>query len=190
MADPLSLTAISLGASALGGATSAVSSIMGGNSQAAQFQYQSGIAAQNALIAKQNANYATAAGEVSAQQSGMKTRFQLGQTTAQQGAGGLAVGSGSNQRVVDSEREVGTEDQALIRSNAAKQAYGYEVTAAQDTAQSQMYTQAASGAKTAGEIGAFGSILGTAGSVSSKWLQASQSGAFGGGGTNPESVVG
>lgn len=178
MADPFSLAAISIGSSALGGATGAVGSIMGGNSQASMYQYQAGIAQMNAQIAKQNASYATAAGEVTAQQSGMKTSQEIGAIKAGQGAGGLAVGSGTNARVVDSQLQVGQEDQALIRSNVAKQAYGYEVTAAQDTAQAQLDTQAASNSKTAGYIGAFSSLLGSAGSVSSKWLQASNAGVF------------
>lgn len=182
MADPI--TAVALASTIAGGATSAAGSIMGGNSQATMYQYQAGIAAQNAQIAKQNASYAIASGEVNAQQSGMKTRFQVGQIVTQQGAGGLAVGSGSNARVVSGQQEVGVQDQALIRANSAKQAYGYEVTAAQDTAQSQVDTQAASNAKTTGYIQAAGSLLGSAGSVSSKWLQASQSGAFGSSGSS------
>lgn len=191
MADPFSLTAISLGATALGGGVSALGQIMGGRSQAAMFQYQSGIAAMNAQIAKQNADYAIATGEVSAQEAGMKTRAQMGQTVAQQGAGGLAVGSGSNARVVTSELALGQEDQALIRSNAAKQAYGYEVGAAQATAQSQLYGTAASQAKTAGMVGAAGSILSAAGSVSSKWLDATRQGVFGSGtqSQNPSAVM-
>lgn len=190
MVAPAALGAISLGASALGGATSAFGSIMGGQSQAAMYNYQAGIAQINQQIMQQSADYATAAGEVSAQESGMKTRAQIGQTIAQQGAGGLAVGGGSNARVVSSELALGQEDQALIRSNAARQAYGYEVQGVQDTAQSQLDTMAASKSQTAGLLGAAGSILGAAGSVSSKWLQASQTGIFGGGaGTQNSSVM-
>lgn len=182
MADPLTMSAASMAASGGGGILGAVGSIFSGNAQSSMYQYQSAIAAMNANIAKSNADYAVAAGEVGAQQSGMKTASQVGQTIAQQGAGGLAVGSGSNARVVDSERAIGQEDQALIRANAAKTAYGYEVIAAQDTAQAQLDTMAASNAKTAGEIGAFGSLLGSGGSVASKWLQANQAGVFSGGG--------
>lgn len=152
------------------------------------YNYQAGVAQMNAQIAKQNADYATAAGEVTAQESGMQTRFKIGETVAQQGAGGLAVGSGSNARVVSGEQAIGQQDEAIIRSNAARQAYGYDVQAAQDTAQSQIDQFAASNAKTAGDISAFGSILGAAGSVSSKWLTAGQQGVFGGGGGNPETV--
>lgn len=181
MADPFTLAMTSIGSSGAGGAISALGQIMGGNSQAAMFQYQAGIAQINQQIEKQNADYATAAGEVSAQQSGMKTRATIGQTIAQQGAGGLAIGGGSNARVVSSEQALGQEDQALIRSNAARQAYGFNVEAAKYGAQATVDTTAASNAKTAGYLGAFGSLLGTGGSVASKWLQASTAGATGGG---------
>lgn len=174
--DPVSL---SLAATAGGGALSAFSSIMSGNAKAAQANYQAGVAQVNATIAKQNADYATQAGEVEAQQGGMKTRAQVGQTIATQGAGGLALGSGSQASVVQSEREVGAEDVSIIRSNAAKRAYGYQVEAMQDTSQAELFKMTATDAKTAGIIGAFSSILGTAGSVSSKWMQGNAAGLFG-----------
>jgi hypothetical protein len=68
----------------------------------------------------------------------------------------------------------------VIRANAAKKAYGFEVGAAEDVAQAGAYTVAGETSVTAGDIGAVSSVLGAAGSVSSKWLQASQ--AFGSGG--------
>jgi len=161
----------SLGATALGGITSAVGSIFGGQSSAAMYNYQAGIAAMNAQIAKQTAAYDTAVGEVQAQQQGMKTRAQIGQTRAQQGASGLDVNSGSNVQVRASEAEIGAEDQALIRSNAAFNAYSAEVQAANDTAQGQVDTMAASNSQTAGLIGGFTSILGAAGSFGSKFTK-------------------
>ena len=188
--DPVSLTAISLAASAAGGGVSAFGALEQGKSQAAMYNYQAGVANLNSQIAKQNADYAVASGEVQAQESGMRTRQQVGGIIAQQGAGGLAIGGGSNARVVSSQQQVGQEDQALIRSNAARTAYGYEVQGVQDTAQAALDTTAATNAKTAGDISAFGSILGTAGSVSSKWLQASQSGAFGSSGTGTGDPLG
>lgn len=169
-----------MGASGSGGLISAVGSIMSGNAQAAAYQYQAGVAQINKQIADQNADYARYAGEVEAQQGGMKTRALLGTTVAQQGAGGLAIGSGSQGRVTDSIREVGAEDVGIIRSNAAKRAYGYEVEAAGQQAQIGLDQMAASQAKTAGYINAFSSILGAGGSVASKWSQAGSAGIFGG----------
>jgi hypothetical protein len=164
----------SLGATALGGITGAVGSIFGGQSQSAMYQYQAGIAAMNAQIAKQNAAYETAVGETRAQESGMKTRAQIGSTRAQQGASGLDVNSGTNVSVRASEAELGNFEQSIIRSDAARRAYGQEVVAAQETAQSQVDMMAADNAKTAGLLGGFTSILGGASSFGSKYLQFQQ----------------
>lgn len=176
MADPVSLTAITLGATAVGSITQAAGSIFGGLAGSAAYKYQAAIAQMNAKIAQQNAQYETAVGEVQAQQQGMKTRAEIGQTRATQGASGLDLNSGTAVSVRASEAELGAEDQAMIRSNAARRAYGQEVIAAQETAQGQLDTMAASTSQTAGEIGAFSSILGGVGSFSDKWLKAGQMG--------------
>lgn len=178
--DPITLTAISLGATALGSGVGAVGSIMGGQAQSGMYKYQAGIAQMNQQIAEQDADYSRSVGEVEAQQSGMKTRFQIGNIKAGQSGSGLDVNSGSAALVRKSQHEVGMEDQAVIRSNAAKRAYGYEVEAAQQTAQGQVYKMAAEKSETAGTIGAITSILGGASSVSGKWLQAKQVGIFSG----------
>jgi hypothetical protein len=167
---------VGLGATALGGITGAIGSVFGGQSQAAMYNYQSQIASINAQIAKQNASYDVAVGEVQAQQQGMKTRAQIGATRAQQGASGLDVNSGTNVSVRASEAEIGSEDQALIRSNASKAAYGDEVIAMQDTAQSSMDQMAASNSQTAGVLGAFTSILGAGGKFGSQFTQGQNQG--------------
>jgi hypothetical protein len=176
MAAPMAL--VGLGSAAAGGITSAFGAFAGGQSQAAFYNYQAGVAKTNATIAQQNANYAVYAGEVRAQQSGMKTAAEIGTTKAMQGAGGLDVSSGSNVDVRTSELEVGQENQALIRSNAAKTAFGYEVEESQFTAQAGADLAAGRQAKTAGDIGAIGSLIGGAGSVASKWSDSQRAGVF------------
>ena|SRR5882757_386847 len=178
MADPLTIAGIGMGASAAGSILGAFGAEQGGQAQSQMYQYQAAIAQMNSKIAKQNADYTRAVGEVQAQQSGMKTRAQVGQTVATQGASGLDVNKGSNVAVRQSETEIGQYEQTVIRSNAAKKAYGYEVEAASDTAQANLDTMAASQAEKAGDIGALSSLLGGASSVSSKWLQGRQIGLF------------
>lgn len=179
MADPVTLTAISLGATAAGGGISALSSIMGGKAKSASYKYQAGLAAINSQIAKQNADYERNVGEVEAQQSGLRTKAEIGATRAIEGASGLDVNSGSAARVQSSEREIGWNNQQIIRANSARRAYGYEVEAMNETAQGQLYKRAASQAKTAGILGAGATLLSTAGSVAGKWSQASTAGVFG-----------
>lgn len=174
--DPI--TAVGIGATVAGGGVSAIGSILSGNAKSQMYQYQSGIAQMNERIAKQDASYARYVGETEAQTSGMKTRFVLGKQLTAQSGSGLDVNSGSASRVRESTHDIGLHDEAVIRSNAAKRAYGFEVEAANASAQGEIYKSAAGEAKTAGYMGAASSVLGTVSSVSSKWLQAKQMGMF------------
>jgi hypothetical protein len=223
MADPM--TMVGLGATALGGVASAegaqitakgkqtdimgqilatVGKAFGFEVQAQQQTYQSdvetyqaGVAEVNRQIAEQNASYARDVGEVSASQEGMKDRAALSSAKASQGASGLDVNTGSAVNVRESMVEMGQYNQAVIRSNAAKVAYNFDVTATQDAAQRDLHTYAAGQDKiqaandmtaagltmeaiplqqqafalagSAGDISSIGSLLGAAGSVASKW---------------------
>lgn len=181
--DPISLTAgtmatVAMGAQAGGGILSAFGSIFGGQAQSDMYKYQAGVARVNEQIMKQNEDWALRTGEVEAQQSGMATRFRLGQIKAGQAAGGLDVAKGSAALVRDSEEQIGQYNEELIRSNAAKRAYGFGVEAMGLEAQARGEETAAENARTAGYINAFGSLLGTAGSVASKWRTAKQYGIY------------
>jgi hypothetical protein len=188
MADPVSLAAIGIGSSVAGGGVGAIGSILSGQAQGKQASYQAGVARTNAVIAQQDANYALGSGEVEAQQSGERTRFQVGATKVGFGAGNVA--GASTNRVLASETEIGQQNEGIIRANAAKRAYGFNVSAAEDTAQSKVYDRAASNDVTAGDIGAVSTILGTVGSVASKWSQASQSFGSTDANVNPDSAQG
>jgi hypothetical protein len=181
MADPVTLGVVGMGASALGGAVNAFGNWFGGETKGAMYDYQAGIAQMNATVDRQNAAYAEYAGEVKAQQSGMKARFQIGQARADQGASGLDVNSGSATQVREGMYKVAQQDMSTIRSNAAKIAYGYNVDAAAKDAESTLDKYAASTSRTAGDIAAVGSLLGGAGSVASKWQGGGSAGLWGGG---------
>jgi hypothetical protein len=175
MAAP-AMAAIGFGAAGIGAGVSAFGSIYGGAAQAGMYNYQAGIAKMNQQIAEENANYSLYAGEVQSQQKGMQVAQDIATTKAQQGAGGLDVSSGSNVRVRQAEYDVGQENIAMIRSDAAKRAYGYTVEAYQYGTESTLDRYAASESKIAGTTAAIGSLLGGASSVSSKWIDMSQKG--------------
>lgn len=176
MADPFTLAAIGIGSAAAGGLVGAFGQASGGQAQAGMYNYQAGVAQINQKIALQNADYQRTVGEVQAQQSGMATRAKVGETKVEQSASNLDINSGSQALVRESETSLGQYDQSVIRANAARRAYGYEVEATQQEAQGSLYKMAGKNAKTAGSISAVSSILGAAGSVSSKWLQAGPKG--------------
>lgn len=171
MADPATLAMASMGATAGGGVLDAVGKLMKGGADASAYQYQAGVARINEQIAKGNADYERHVGEVQAQREGMKTAQDIGSTKAGQAGSGLDVSSGSGAAVRDTQLEVGQYDQALIRSNAARKAYGFEVEATSEEAKARMADSAASKSKTAGVLGALGSLISAGGSVAGKWIQ-------------------
>lgn len=211
------LMAISMGASALGGIVGAIGAKEKGeaesaslrlqgqakgdqyDAQARAYTYKAGVAEMNRRLKLQDADYARWAGESEAVVSGSKTKFAESTAKAKQSGSGLEVDFGSPNAVRDSILQVGRFDQSMIRNNAARKAYGYEVEAAGQQAEKtldemsadsskkaamfarQGGNQAADAASTAGDIGMFTSILGATSSVSSKWLQGSQLGMVGGG---------
>jgi hypothetical protein len=166
--------------------------------------YQAGIAMMNKKLAMQQADYARTVGEVSAEQAGMKARQEMGATKAAQAASGINIDSGSPVDVRTSMTQIAQYDQSVIRANAAKVAWGYEIEATQAEAQGSLYTmqagiermqataateagktirstipllQEAKGmTETAGNIGVMSSLINAAGSVSSKWMDASSKG--------------
>lgn len=171
MADPGTLALGSMAISGGGTLLKMFGDISGGEASANMYAYKAGVAKINEQIAKSNADYARKVGEVEAQQSGMQTRFQIGGTKVTQASSGLDVNRGSTVDVRESESEVGQENQAIIRSNAARKAYGYEVEGAKASAEGTIASMAGSESRKAGLISAAGSLLSGGASVASKWMQ-------------------
>lgn len=179
MADPVTLAVIGMTAAAVGGGITAYGQHQSGQAQGAAYKYQSGVAKINQQLKLQDAEYARDVGEVEAQQSGLRTRAAVGNIRAIQGGRGIDINSGSAANVRKSEIDIGQENEAIIRANAARKAYGFEVDAMNAGTQSKVYGMAASGAETAGSMKAAGTLISTAGSVASKWYQFGPT--FGGG---------
>ena len=171
--------AAGIASSAAGAATQAVGADYTGRANAAMYNYQAGVARANAILAQQDAVYAEQAGEVNAQEIGLKGRAQVGATRAGIAAGNISLNSPSALNVVKSETAITQEEESVARANAAKTAYGFETTAAMDVAQAGAYDVSARTSRTAGELGVASSILGGVGSVSSKWLQGQSQGLWG-----------
>ena len=177
------LTAASIGATLIGAGVSAFGSIESSDAASASASYQSQVAANNATIAGENAQYAKAAGEAQVTQSELKTAATIGAIKTNQAASGLDVNSGSNEDVQSSAKELGELDALTIRNSAAKQAYGYQVQSTSFTQQSQLSSAQSQQDLTAGMFGAGSSILGGASSATNnyaKFLQANGGGGSGG----------
>jgi hypothetical protein len=170
----------SLGLAAAGAGISAYGKYEAGQGTQASMAYQAQIAANNAIIAKQNAQWDIHAGEAAANAAGLKTRAQVGSTVAKMAASGIATGVGSAAETVAGEREVGAINSMTIRSNASRQAYGDEVQATSDTAQAQLDTMEGRQAAEAGDLGAMGSLLSSASTTGKYFPGGSLSKFFGG----------
>lgn len=179
LADPGMIGAVSMGATALGGGVAAYGAMEKGKSNAQMYNYKAGVAQINQQLAEQNADYQLRAGEIKAQHSGMKTAQQVGAIRAAQSGSNLDINSGTVAQVRESQHDIGIHDQETIRANAARAAYGYEIEAVKYKTEQGMNLTAAKQSKRAGTIDAIASLLGTAGSVSGKWMQGSQAGMWG-----------
>lgn len=153
-------------AAAAGAATSAAGAIQQANASQASAKYQSEVANSNAQIATQNANFAAASGEQQAAIQEQKTRAQIGSEEAAQGSSGVDINSPTESAVRKSTDELGQLDAQTIRSNAARQAYGYETQSTNFGNQSAADLSQGANAETAGDINAGGGLLSSAGNAS------------------------
>ncbi len=172
MADPIS--AMAIGSMAVGAAGSVIQG-MGAKSsadaQSAMYTYQAGVARANQTIADQNAKWETQSGEVEAQQAGLRAEDERSKSTVAAAAGNIDVTTGSPVQVGKSITEIGGENQAIVRANAAKRAYGATVEGFEQGAQANIYDAASKNATTAGDIAELSSWVSGAGNVASKWTQ-------------------
>lgn len=180
--DPISigtLAAVSLGSTILGGATSAIGAAQAGAAAQSMYNYQAAIGMMNAENARRNADYERARGEVEAQQAGLETKAKVGQIRAAFGAGNLDVNSGTPTDVQESESMLGQFREATIRNDAARKGYNFEIDAANYTNQANLLRVSGEQSKIASDFKVAGSVLGTAESVSNKWIQARNAGIWG-----------
>lgn len=163
--DPITMTALAVG----GGVATAVSGYEKNMATANAQAYQAQVAANNATIDRQNAEQEIQIGEISSANREMKARAQVGKTEAGQGASGVDVNSKSFTDVRAGESELGMLDALTIRSDAARRAYGFNVKAAGDEAQSRLDAAASESAKASAPFEAAGSLLSSAASVGGKY---------------------
>ncbi len=175
MADPFTMAAASSATSIIGGGIQDFGQVQGRNSQAAMYKYKAGVARLNKQIAEQNAEYSLEVGERNAARKGLETMFTLGRQTVAQAANGFDVNTGTNVDVRESTQRLGYMDQGVIREEASRKSYGYRIKAASEEAEAQANEMAAVNAKKAAKIQAISTILGSVGSVASKWTQGAQS---------------
>jgi hypothetical protein len=156
------LPAISAALGTAGGGVKAFGDIEGGEATKNASNYAAQVAANNAAIARQNANYAEESGQTQAANVALKGAATAGRIKTAQAASGVDVNSGSAATVQASDREVSKLNAAQTLSNEELQAYGYRTQATSDDAQAALDRAQAKQAEEGGEIGAVGDLLSSA----------------------------
>jgi hypothetical protein len=164
------IAAVSLGVSALGTVMGAVGQANAGAASAAQANYQAQLARNNQQIAEWNAQRALQQGQVGEQQQRFKTAQVIGSQRAALASQGGDINSGSPLDIAGDTARAGEFDAQTIRNNAAMQAYGFRVQAANAGAQSELYRQSAANTMDALPFSIGSSLLGSASSLFNKGL--------------------
>lgn len=123
-----------------------------------QGEYQQDVANYNAKVGEQQAQMAEEAGVTAEQQQRTRVRQIMGAQRAAMAGSGAVVDSGSFGNILDDTAKTGELDALTIRSNAARQAWGYRTGAEITRAEGAM-------AKSAGNYAAMGTLLTTAGNT-------------------------
>lgn len=168
---------ISLVGTLVGGAVSAIGQMQQQQAAQAQANYQAQVAQNNKIIADQNAAYSRQAAAAQEARQNEKTAALIGAARAAQASNGLDVNVGSALDVQSSAAMLGQLDAASIRSAGERQARAYEDQGRGFQDQAGLYALQANAAAPSA-LSLFGSILGTAGAVSGKWLQYKNAGMF------------
>lgn len=165
----MSFAITSVAIAAVGAGVAAYSSIKQGQATSAADQYESEVAQQNQQIADQNAQYALQEGQQQAAAKQQQTAQTIATQRADVAASGVDPNTGSAQRIQGDTAALGALDTATIQNNAARTAWGYQTQGLNFGEQASLLSSQSASAESAGELGAFSSIIGGAGSVSNKW---------------------
>jgi hypothetical protein len=172
---------LALAAGIAGAGVSAVGAVEQGQATSNAAAYSAQVAANNATIANQNAEYATAAGVQQAADTSLKGAAKSGKIKAGQAASGIDVNTGSAVAVQEGQRETDKLDAETVLNNAELKAYGYRSAATGFTAQSGLDTAESEQAPIGADIGAGGSLLSNASSLGFKWSTAGPASSAGSG---------
>lgn len=154
---------------------SGLTSLIGSQQQAAQeakaLKYQAAVDNNNKIIQERQAADAISRGK----NEEMLHRIKIGQLKGQQvnafAKNGVEVDSGSALDVLSDTAQIGELEALTIRSNAARDAYGYQVNAMNYDASAKNNLAAAKNVKKSATMSGVGTVLSTAGSVSDKWYK-------------------
>ena len=163
--DPITMGVVALGSAGI----SAVGALEEGQAASNAANYNAAVAGFNAQQATRNAAMASETGSAKAAMQGRETRAAFGSERAREAGGGLSPNSGSATDVQQSTAELGHLDALTIRTNAAKEAYGYQVQSTNFQNEGELDRYSAKQAKTASQIKAASTLLGGASNAATQY---------------------
>lgn len=159
--------ALSLGLQTAGAVTSAGAAASKSISDRAAYQMQSAAMGTNATLERAAAADATRRGQTAVFNSELKTRQLKSQQVADFAARGIDMSEGSALNILSDTDLMGATDANILATNAAKEAWGFNLRAENDTANAALLRSRAD--MESPTRAATTSLLTSAGSVSSKW---------------------
>lgn len=141
-------------------------------------KYNAEIANQNAQIATEKRALVGQAGQAQVGAQGLQTKGEVGAISANQGASGISVNSGSSVDTRQSAVELGMTDAMNIRSRATREAYGLSVEEHDFENKSQLDTANAKYSEASGIVGATGTFLSGLSNSASNYSKLSAAGAL------------
>lgn len=153
----------------LSGAASFMSGQQQAKAQASALNYQAAVDNNNKIIQERQAADAIDRGKNEEMLHRIKVVQLKGQQINAFAKNGVEVDSGSALDVLSDTAQIGELEALTIRSNAARDAYGYQVNAMNLDASSKNNRAAAQNTKKSATMAGFGTALSTAGAVADKW---------------------
>lgn len=173
MSGGISATTVMMGASLALAAGGTAMQVMGQQQQAAAqasaANYQAQVARNAQAVAKMNSDNALKVGLISEDRQRAQTSLIEGKQRASLASQGGDITDGSAVDIIGDTARAGESDALTIRSNAARQAWGYEVAGAGYGAQAGLSGMQAANATANLPFGIGSSLLGGASSVANKW---------------------
>jgi hypothetical protein len=161
---------IAVGGTALGGGIQALGQFLGGISAKNQAAFQAAVLRNNKLLADQAAEQALDKGRVQAQAKQVETAGVIGAQAATFAGRGIVVNQDSVLEMALDASRIGKLDEIQIINNAKLEAQALKLQGANFAMQAKAAKAAGRDALLAGILGAGGTLIGTAGTVASKWM--------------------
>ena len=170
--------AVALAATVAATAISAYGSMQQGKAAKAQGRYQQQVMANNQILAQRAAKDARERGKRAEFEQNLKTRQLIGRQQAVLAGNGVLVGQDTALDITTDTAEAGKYDALTIRSNAEREALGYEAQGVNFENQGNLARMGGDATARAGNMAALGSVVGGASSVAGKWYDFNRTGAF------------